>query len=80
MEIVEGRDQPWQGQKEFSDKGKAVSLSLHLTRPIWGSSKVVVLDSGFCVRFLKELEMKIIGFGHLQELRMQSKQISSIKS
>ena len=29
--------------------GKTASLLLHLTKPIWGSLKVVVLDSGFCV-------------------------------
>ena len=49
LEIVEGRDQPWQANKKFSDKGKIVGLLLRLTRPIWGSSKVIILDSGFCV-------------------------------
>ena len=34
MEIVEGRDQPQQAQKEFSDKSKTAGLLLHLTHPI----------------------------------------------
>ena len=29
--------------------GKTAGLLLRLTKPIWGSSKVIVLDSGFCV-------------------------------
>ena len=29
--------------------GKTVSLLLRLTKSIWGSSRVLVLDSGFCV-------------------------------
>ena len=45
LEVVEGRDTP----KQFHEMGKTASLLLRLTKPIWGSSKVVVLDSGFCV-------------------------------
>ena len=48
--MVEGKDTPKEGPaKEFLSLGKTVGLLLRLTRPIWGSSKVVVLDSGFCV-------------------------------
>ncbi len=50
LEIVEGKDEPKEAApKEFSSLGKTVGLLLRLTRPICGSSKVVVLDSGFCV-------------------------------
>ena len=48
MFLVEGRDELSQAEKEFQNQGKTVSLLLRLTSPIWGSSKVVVLDSGFC--------------------------------
>ena len=36
-------------KKEFSEHGKTVGLLLRLTKPIWGTGRVVVLDSGFCV-------------------------------
>lgn len=50
MELVEGRDTPKRAPpKEYSEMGKTVGLLLRLTKPIWGSSRVVVLDSGFCV-------------------------------
>ena len=50
LEIVEDKDKPKEAApKEFSSLGKTVGLLLRLTRPIWGLSKVVVLDSGFCV-------------------------------
>ena len=49
LEIVEGKDQPAQEKKEFSEHGKTVGLLLRLTKPIWGTGSVVVLDSGFCV-------------------------------
>eukprot|EP00934_Nitzschia_sp_Nitz4_P007490 Nitzschia sp. Nitz4//scaffold526_size3785//2112//3756//NITZ4_009261-RA/size3785-processed-gene-0.3-mRNA-1//1//CDS//3329553959//7480//frame0 len=50
IELVEGRDEPrQQPAKEFHELGKTVSLLLRLTRPLWGSSKLVILDSGFCV-------------------------------
>ena len=50
MEMVEGKDTPKEAPpKDYSPLGKTVGLLLRLTRPLWGSSKVVVLDSGFCV-------------------------------
>ena len=50
VEIVKGRDESKQGSsKGYSKLGKTISLLLHLTRCIWGTSKVVVLNSGFCV-------------------------------
>jgi hypothetical protein len=50
LELVEGKDEPIQGRrKEFDELGKTVGLLLCLTKTIWGTVKVVVLDSGFCV-------------------------------
>lgn len=50
LEIVEGSDRPRGRDKpEFENLGKTVGLLLRLTRSLWNTSKVVVLDSGFCV-------------------------------
>ena len=50
VELVEGKDQPRaRGQKQFNKLGKTVGLLLRLTKPLWSTGKVVVLDSGFCV-------------------------------
>ena len=50
MKMVEGRDtQKRAPPKEFNEMGKIVSLLLLLTKPIWGSYRVVILDYGFCV-------------------------------
>ena len=49
-EIVKGKDEPKEcTRKEFHNLGKTVSLLLCLTRTIWGTSKVVILDLDFCV-------------------------------
>ena len=57
--MVEGKDEPSEKPKEFSEKGKTVSLLLRLTKKLWGTGKVVVLDSGFCVlQGLIELKKK----------------------
>ena len=59
-QIVEGKDRPQQiGQREYNELGKTVSLMLRMCRPIFGSGKDVVLDSGFCVaKVIAELEAK----------------------
>lgn len=49
LEIVEGKDAPPQVEPEHNDKGKTVGLLLRLTRQLYGTGKVVILDSGFCV-------------------------------
>ena len=49
-ELVEGKDcPPERPVKQYDELGKTVGLLLRLTRPIWGSSRLVILDSGFCV-------------------------------
>ena len=49
-EMVEGKDRPRQlGKKQFAELGKTVGLMLRMSRPLWGTGKVVVMDSGFCV-------------------------------
>lgn len=50
VERVKGKDFPKeQPRLEFNNLGKTVGLLLCLTRPLWGTGKIVVLDSGFCV-------------------------------
>jgi Transposase IS4 len=50
VEIVEGKGTPRKKPpKEFESLGKTVGLLLRLTKPLWGTAKMVVLDSGFCV-------------------------------
>lgn len=50
VELVEGKDTPPDHPaKRFNELGKTVGLLLRLTEPLWGTSKTVVLDSGFCV-------------------------------
>ena len=50
IEIVEGKDKPREtGRPEFDNLGKTVGLMLRLTKMLWNTGKVVVLDSGFCV-------------------------------
>lgn len=60
LELVEGKDKPPQHIPEYDDHGgKTVGLLLRLTRPIWNTGKVVILDSGFCVlKGLIELKKK----------------------
>ena len=52
IEIVEGRSKPKEGpnaeskfEKEF--ESKIAALVVRMTTPIWGSGKVVIMDSGF---------------------------------
>lgn len=50
LELVEGKDEPTERPNpEYSLLGKTVGLLLRLTKPLWATGKVVVLDSGFCV-------------------------------
>jgi Transposase IS4 len=50
VELVEQKDHPQQrGQLIFEHHGNTVGLLLRRTEQIWGSGKVVVIDSGFCV-------------------------------
>ena len=55
VEMVEGKDQPNDlGPLKYNKldgmpEQKTVGLLLHMTEALWHSSRVVVLDSGFCV-------------------------------
>ena len=51
LDLREGKDRPTNlGPKEFDDLGKTTGLLLRLTKPVWSTGKVFVLDSGFlCV-------------------------------
>lgn len=60
MELVEGKDKPDAHALEYDDLGgRTVGLLLRLTRAIWNTGKLVILDSGFCVlKALIELKKK----------------------
>ena len=50
VDLREGKDCPVQFRgKEHDDKGKTTETLLQLTKPVHGTGKVFVLDSGFCV-------------------------------
>jgi hypothetical protein len=50
VEIVEGKNTPRKRPpKEFKNIGKTEGLLLCYTKPLWGTAKMEVLDSGFCV-------------------------------
>ena len=60
VDLREGKDRPRHlGEKEHDNKGQMIGTQLHLTEPVWGTGKIVVLDSGFCVlQGLIELKKK----------------------
>ena len=60
MELREGKDHPTQlNNKEFDELGKTIGMLLRLMKPVWGSGKIFVLDSGFCVlKAIIELKKK----------------------
>ena len=60
LELREGKDRPPQlNNKPFDDLGKTVRTLLQLTEPVWGSGKVFILDSGFCIlKAIIELQKK----------------------
>jgi len=65
VDLVKGKDVPPQrAPKEFSELGKTVGTMLQLSKPLFGTSSVLVMDSGFCV--MKGLvELKKRGFSLL---------------
>ena len=50
LELHEGKDCPTQlNNKVFDELGKTIRTLLHLMKPVWGSGKLFILDSDFCV-------------------------------
>lgn len=50
IEMVEGKDCPIQmGRPKFNEHGATTGLLLHLTKLLWFTGKIVIVDSGFCV-------------------------------
>ena len=50
VEIMEGEDRPRvMGRKEFEEKGATAVFMVRMTKPLWRTGKVVIMDSGFCV-------------------------------
>ena len=37
------------GKKEFDEKGVMASFMARMTKPLWGTGMVVVMENGFCV-------------------------------
>ena len=90
LELHEGKDRPPQlNNMLFDDLGKTVRMLLWLTEPVWGSGKVFILDSGFCVLMaIIELQKKGIfavalikndNIGQNLFLEMPSFHISKVK-
>ena len=51
LELVEGKDRPRQKPRPlYEDRGgKTVGLLLQMTKNIWNTGRLIILDSGFCV-------------------------------
>lgn len=49
LEIVEGKVAPKERPLKIEKLGKTVDLLLRLTKLLWGTAKIVVKDSGYCV-------------------------------
>ena len=50
LELHKGKDRPPQlNNMPFDDLGKTVRTLLWLTKPVWDSGMVFILDSGFCI-------------------------------
>ena len=50
VDLCEGKDCPAHlGKKEFDDLGSTIGTLLHLSKPVHGTGKIFILDSGFCV-------------------------------
>jgi hypothetical protein len=61
IELVEGKDHPKERPKaDYDDKGKTAGLLLRLCKSLFGTGKVVILDSGFCV-LQAIIELKKLG-------------------
>ena len=76
LELREGKDRPLQlNKKQFDDLGKTVGTLLRLTEPVWGSGKVFILDSGFCVlKAIVELQKKgIFAVAHIKKTSILAK-------
>ena len=60
LDLREAKDRPMNlGNKEFDDLGKTTGILLRLTKSVWSSGKVFLLDSGFCVlQAIVELKKK----------------------
>ena len=50
LEIVKGKDRPSEIPKpSFHHLGPTIGLLLHLTKLLYGTGKIVILDSSFCI-------------------------------
>ena len=50
IEMVEGKDHPWQlGQPQYDSLGSTIGLLLWILTPIFFKGVIIILDSGFCM-------------------------------
>ena len=78
VETVEGKDRPRaMGKKESEEKGVMAGLMVCITKPLWGTGKVVVLDSDFCVLegLLSTVEKGVLGSAFIKKRRYWSKEV-----
>ena len=71
-EMVEGKARPNElGPPEFNiNLGKTIGLLLRITKSIWNSGQVIILDSGLCVlKGIVELGKKVLYAGALIKKR-----------
>ncbi len=48
LKIVKGKDLPHKMRPEFDEMGTTISLLVCLTKRLWHTDKIVLLDSGLC--------------------------------
>lgn len=62
FELMEGKDRPKEkDEPKFNNKGgKTVGLLLRMTKSIWNTGRLVILDSGFCV-LIALIELSKVG-------------------
>ena len=65
VDLCEGKDCPAHlGKKKFNDLGSTIGTLLHFSKPVHGTGKIFILDSGFCV-FQSLIKLKKRGcFAH----------------
>ena len=70
IEIVEGKDLlRVMGKKEFEEKGATDCLMVTIKNPLWGTVKVLVMDSVFCVLegFISMSEKGVLGLALIKK-------------
>ena len=82
LDLREGKEQPQNlGPKEFDNIGKTTGILLQLTKPVWSTGKVFVLDSGFCVvQALVELKKKGLFAAQQNHAHFDNKNVGDVNA